>query len=42
MAEYNESCYPTDKQLAVLERLLCKVCPNVQVYPRGDREKEPF
>ena len=34
MAEYNESCYPTDKQLAVLARLLCKVCPNVKVYPR--------
>src|SRR6516164_4258950 len=28
--------------VTVLERLLCKVCPNVQVYPRGDREKEPF
>jgi hypothetical protein len=42
MAEYNESCYPTDKQLAVLARLLCKVCPNVKVYPRRDREEEPF
>ena len=42
MAEYNESCYPTDKQLAVLARLLCKVCPNVKVYPRRDREEELF
>ena len=42
MAEYNESCYPTDKELAVLVRLLGKVCPNVKVYPRRDREEEPF
>ena len=42
MAEYNESCYPTDKQLAVLARLLCKVCPNMKVYPRWNREEEPF
>jgi len=42
MAEYNESCYPTDKQLAVLARLLCKVCPNMNVYPRWNREEEPF
>jgi len=42
MAEYNKSCYPTDKELAVLARLLCKVCPNVKVYPRRDREEEPF
>ena len=42
MAEYKESCYATDKQLAVLARLLCKVCPNVKVYPRRDREEEPF
>ena len=41
MAEYKESCYATDKQLAVLARLLCKVCPNVKVYPRRDREEEP-
>ena len=42
MAEYNESCYPTDKQLAVLAQLLCKVCPKVKVYPRRDRGEEPF
>jgi hypothetical protein len=42
MAEYNESSYPTDKQLAVLARLVCKVCPNAKVYPRRDGEKEPF
>src|SRR5262244_4590142 len=42
MAEYNEACYPTDKELAVLARLLCKVCPNVQVYPRWNRKEEPF
>jgi hypothetical protein len=42
MAEYNGSCYPTDKQLAVLARLLCKVCPNVKAYPRRDRKEEPF
>jgi len=28
--------------LAVLAQLLCKVCPNVKVYPRRDREEEPF
>jgi len=28
--------------LAVLARLLCKVCPNVKVYPRRDRKEEPF
>ena len=42
MAEYNESRYPSDKQLAVLARLLCKLCPNVKVYSRRDREDEPF
>ena len=41
MAEYNESCYPTDKQLAVLARLLCKVCPNVKVYPRRTVKRNP-
>jgi hypothetical protein len=42
MAEYNESRYPTDKQLAVLARLFRKVCPNVKVYPSRDGEEEPF
>jgi len=28
--------------LAVLVRLLGKVCPKVKVYPRRDREEEPF
>jgi hypothetical protein len=42
MAEYNESCYPADKELAVLARLLGKVCPNVKVYLRRDREEETF
>ena len=32
----------TDKQLAVLVGLLRKVCPNVKVYPRRNREEEPF
>jgi len=41
VAEYNESWHLTDKQLAVLARLLRKVCPNVKVYRRRNCEEEP-